>query len=387
MKRKVCVITGSRAEYGLLKWVMEDIRTSKTLELQVLATGMHLASEFGESVAEIERDGFMIDRRVEMLLASDTPVGVAKSMGVGIIGFADALHDLAPDIVVVLGDRFEILAAVSAALVARIPVAHLHGGEKTEGAIDDAIRHAITKMSHLHFVAAEAYRARVVQLGEAPSRVYCVGGLGIDGIRRAPLLAREALEKTIGFRFGERNLMLTFHPETLAVQTPGEQMAAAVLRALDHFPDVRVIFTLPNADVGGREIARQIDHFVLRRPDCRAFASLGQINYLSCLQFVDGLVGNSSSGLLEAPSFGKATVNIGRRQAGRLRAASVIDCDADEAAIVDAIKRMYSPQFRASLRGVSNPYGDGGASARVVATLETLDFADLLVKSFVDLDH
>jgi GDP/UDP-N,N'-diacetylbacillosamine 2-epimerase (hydrolysing) len=382
-KRKVCVVTGSRADYGLLKWVMEDIRSSASLELQLVATGMHLSPEFGLTYREIEADCFSIDRKVEMLLSSDTCKGVAKSMGVGLIGFADVLHDLAPDLLVVLGDRFEILSATCAALVTRIPIVHVHGGEKTEGAVDDAIRHAITKMSHLHFVASEEYRARVIQLGEAPDRVICVGGLGVDAIHRIKLLDRTVLETALDFRFGERNLLVTLHPETLSAQEPEAQMAA-LIGALEYFPDIHVIFTFPNADMGGRAIARQIEDYVTRHPGCKAYQSLGQVNFLSCLQFVDGVVGNSSSGLLEVPSFGKVTVNIGDRQRGRLRATSVLDCAADTTAIASAIAQIYSPDFQTSLQTVQNPYGDGGAAQRIVAALETIELGALLRKSFVD---
>lgn len=384
MKRKICVVTGSRAEYGLLKWVMEGVRASGLLELQLVVTGAHLSPEFGLTYREIERDGFRIDRKIEMLLSSDTAQGVTKSMGLGLIGFGEVLQDLQPDLLLVLGDRYEILAAASAALVARVPVAHLHGGEKTEGAFDDAIRHAITKMSHLHFVAAEEYRRRVIQLGEHPERVLLVGGLGVDGIRRATLLDQETLAAAIDFRFGSRNLLVTYHPETLAEASSSQQMTA-LLAALETRPDIRIIFTLPNADTDGRAITRLIEAYVARHPECKAYKSLGQQNYLSCLQFVDGVVGNSSSGLLEAPSFRKGTINIGNRQGGRLRAASVIDCAPVAAPITQALDRLYSPEFQSSLSEVRNPYGDGGASEKIVAELESVRLDGLLRKSFVDL--
>jgi GDP/UDP-N,N'-diacetylbacillosamine 2-epimerase (hydrolysing) len=384
MKRKVCVVTGSRAEYGLLKWVMEGVRASALLELQLVVTGAHLSPEFGHTYREIERDGFRIDRKIEMLLSSDTAQGVTKSMGLGLIGFGEVLQDLQPDLLLVLGDRYEILAAASAALVARVPVAHLHGGEKTEGAFDDAIRHAITKMSHLHFVAAEEYRRRVIQLGEHPKRVLLVGGLGVDGIRRARLLDQETLAAAIDFRFGSRNLLVTYHPETLAEASSSQQMTA-LLAALETRADIRIIFTLPNADTDGRAITRLIEAYVARHPDCKAYKSLGTQNYLSCLQFVDGVVGNSSSGLLEAPSFRKGTINIGDRQGGRLRAASVIDCAPLKAAITQALDQLYSPEFQSGLSAVRNPYGDGGASEKIVAELESVRLDGLLRKSFVDL--
>jgi GDP/UDP-N,N'-diacetylbacillosamine 2-epimerase (hydrolysing) len=384
MKRKICVVTGSRAEYGLLKWVMEGIRASALLELQLVATAAHLSPEYGLTYKKIECDGFRIDRKVEMLLSSDTATGITKSMGLGLIGFGDALHDLQPDLLLVLGDRYEILAATSAALISKVPVAHLHGGERTDGAFDDAIRHAITKMSHLHFVAAEEYRRRVIQLGEHPERVLLVGGLGVDSIRRVRLLDKESLEAAINFEFGSRNLLVTYHPETLAEANASQQMTA-LLSALEKLPDTRIIFSLPNADTGGREIVRLIEDYATRHPECRAYKSLGQQNYLSCLQFVDGVVGNSSSGLLEAPSFRKGTVNIGDRQRGRLRAASVIDCEAADEAITNALARLYSAEFQSMLGEVRNPYGDGGATEKIVAELESICLDGLLRKSFVDL--
>jgi GDP/UDP-N,N'-diacetylbacillosamine 2-epimerase (hydrolysing) len=384
MSRKICVVTGTRAEYGLLRWLMEDIRSIPELQLQIVATGMHLAPEFGLTAREIEQDGFRIDRKVEMLLSSDTPQGVSKSMGLGIIGMADALHELRPDLLVVLGDRFEILAAVSAALVARIPVAHLHGGEATEGAVDEAMRHAITKLSHLHFVAAEPYRRRVVQLGEHPDRVFLVGGLGIDGIRRTRLLDREELEAALDLRLGKRNLLVTFHPVTLASESSSAQMEE-VLAALDDLQDTRLIFTMPNADSEGRELMNMVERFVATHPNARAYTSLGQTRYLSCLRHVDGVVGNSSSGLCEAPSLGVGTVNIGERQHGRLKAASVIDCEPKRDAITTALSRLYSSAFRQTLANVQNPYGDGGAAGRIVQVLRSVPLEGIARKSFYDL--
>ncbi|MBS1189844.1 MAG: UDP-N-acetyl-D-glucosamine 2-epimerase, UDP-hydrolyzing [Rhodocyclaceae bacterium] len=383
--RKICVVTGTRADYGLLRWVMEGIQKSPHLELQVAATGMHLSPEFGLTYRAIEEDGFRVDRKVEMLLSSDSAVGIGKSMGLGMCGFADALADLAPDMLLVLGDRYEIFAAVAAALVARIPVAHLHGGELTEGAFDEAIRHAITKMSHLHFVAAEEYRQRVIQLGEAPERVFRVGGLGIDNILRLPLLDREALEASLEFRFGPRSLLVTFHPATLEVGQAGAQMGE-LLAALESLSETRILFTMPNADNEGRVLFDMVRDFVSRHPDtAKAYTSLGQLRYLSCLQHVDGVVGNSSSGIIEVPSFRKGTVNIGDRQRGRLRADSIIDCAPEKTAIVRAIERLYTDEFRSILAKAVNPYGEGGASDRIVRELEQCDHDELLKKRFHDL--
>ena len=383
--RKICVITGTRAEYGLLRWVMQGIKDASELKLQIIATGMHLSPEFGLTYQEIEQDGFEIDRKVEMLTSSDTAVGIAKSMGLGLIGFADALHELQPDLIIVLGDRFEIFAAVSAALVARIPVAHLHGGEATEGLIDEAIRHAITKMSHLHFVAAEAYRQRVIQLGEQPDRVFLVGGLGIDNIKRLRLLDRGALEASLDFKLGPRNLLITFHPVTLETAIAASQMEE-LLAALADMEDTHLIFTLPNADTDGRAMIKMVEQFVVQHPNARAYTSLGQLRYLSCVAQVDGVVGNSSSGLTEVPSFNKGTINIGDRQRGRLQAASIINCDPDRESIAVALKVLYSTDFQAGLAQVVNPYGEGGASAAIVSAIKNASLDGLLKKHFRNIE-
>lgn len=382
MSRKICVVTGARAEYGLLRWVMQGIKDEPALTLQIIVTGMHLSPEFGLTYREIEQDGFKIDCKVEMLTSSDTPVGIAKSMGLGLIGFADALNELMPDLIVVLGDRFEIFSAVAAALVARVPVAHLHGGETTEGAFDEAIRHSITKMSHLHFVAAEEYRQRVIQLGEQPDRVFLVGGLGIDGIKRLKLLDREELESSLDFKLG-KNLLITFHPVTLEAATSADQMAE-LLAALAERHDTQLIFTMPNADTDGRVLITMVEQFVAQHTNARAYPSLGQLRYLSCIAHVDGVVGNSSSGLLEVPSFRKGTINIGDRQRGRLLAASVINCKPSRQSISAALGRLYEADFQASLNLVT-PYGEGGASEKVVETIKSYTFDGIAKKVFHDL--
>ena len=383
--RKICVITGSRAEFGLLRWLMEAIERSPAMALQVVATGSHLSPEFGLTYREIEAAGFTIDRKVEMLLSSDTSTGVTKSIGLGVIGFADALRELDPDLVVLLGDRYEILAAATAAMIAHKPIAHLHGGEKTEGAFDDAIRHTITKMAHLHFVAAEEYRRRVIQLGEDPARVHLVGALGLDSLKRFELMSRPELEDSMDCRLGERNLLVTFHPETLL---PGlaELHTGELLDALDVLSDVSMVFTLPNADTEGRKIASMIEAFVASRPNARSFVSLGQLRYLSLVSLVDAVVGNSSSGLIEVPSLGKPTVNIGERQKGRIRASSVIDCEPRRDDILKAIAATYEPGFRARLTSVINPYGSGGASDAIAQVIESCDLSTLIRKRFYDLN-
>jgi len=385
VKRKICVITGTRAEYGLLRWVMEGIHKEETLTLQIIATGMHLSPEFGLTFKNIEKDGFKIDRKIEMLTSSDTSVGIAKSMGLGLIGFADALNDLKPDLIVVLGDRFEIFAAVSAAMVARIPIAHIHGGEATEGSIDEAIRHSLTKMSHLHFVAAKDYQSRVIQLGEQPENVFLVGGVGIDNIKRISFLEKSELEESLGLKLGKKNLLITFHPVTLESNTAVEQMEE-LLAAVEALKDTQLIFTLPNADTDGRKLITLIHEFVAQHTNAHAYTSLGQIRYLSCIKYVDGVVGNSSSGLLEVPSLKKGTINIGERQRGRLQASSVINCKPTRKSITQALQKLYSHEFQVSIENSVNPYGEGGASEKIVSIVKSVALDNLLKKRFYDIE-
>jgi GDP/UDP-N,N'-diacetylbacillosamine 2-epimerase (hydrolysing) len=386
MRRNICVVTGTRAEFGLLRWLMQEIDASEVLTLQVIATGMHLSPEFGLTYREIEQAGFTIDAKVEMLLSADTASAVTKSMGLGLIGYADAYTRLAPDLIVLLGDRFEIFAAAAAAMIAGIPIAHLHGGETTEGAFDEAIRHSITKMSHLHFVAAEDYKRRVIQLGEQPERVFLVGGLGIDAIKRIKLLDRVALEESLGFKFGPRNLLITFHPVTLEGQISSGQQMDELLAALGELDDTHLLFTMPNADTGGRELAAMVNQFAATRQNVRVYTSLGQLRYLSCMKYVDAVVGNSSSGLAEAPSMGIATINIGDRQKGRLSASSVINCEPTQQSISRALSTVFDPSFRSTLTSTKNPYGSGGASEKIAKIIKNYDLKDLLKKSFFNLD-
>ncbi len=383
MNRKICIITGTRAEFGLLRLLMQEVQASPALELQVVATGMHLSPEFGLTYREIEEAGFTINAKVEMLLSADTATAVTKSMGLGLIGYADAYARLSPDLIVVLGDRFEIFSATAAALIAGIPIAHLHGGETTEGAFDEAIRHSITKMSHLHFVAAEDYRRRVIQLGEHPERVFLVGGLGIDAIKRTTLMTKADLEESIDFKFGSRNLLVTFHPVTLEGQSSANQMSE-LLTALDELQETNLIFTMPNADTGGRELAGMVEAFVATHSNARLYSSLGQLRYFSCMKYVDGVVGNSSSGLTEAPSMGIGTINIGDRQKGRLSASSVVHCKPSLDAIRLALKKLFEPSFQSLLADIKNPYGDGGASKKIVEVLERHGLNHLLKKTFFD---
>ncbi len=384
-QRRICIVTGSRAEYGLLYWLMKEIQHDAALKLQLIVTGMHLSPEFGLTWRQIEQDGFIIDRQVEMLLSSDTPVGISKSIGLGIIGFADALDCLQPDVLVVLGDRFEILAAVQAAMMHRIPIAHIHGGEITAGAVDDAIRHAVTKMSHLHFTATERYRQRVIQLGEPPQRVFNVGAPGLDNIVGLKLLDKLQLEEAINFKLGERNLLITFHPVTLEKATAATQFEN-LLKALDYFADIHLIFTQPNADADGRVIIGMIEHYRQRFPErIASFVSLGSLRYLSALKYMNAVVGNSSSGLIEAPAFKIGTINIGDRQKGRLCADSVIHCEPDIDAILQAFNTLFSEDFQNSLRTVENPYGQTGASIKIKDLLKSQNLQNLLKKGFYDL--
>lgn len=384
-KRKICVVTGTRAEYGLLYWLMREIQDDPDLRLQIIATGAHLSPEFGLTYKKIEDDGFKISEKVEMLLSSDTPVGIAKSIGLATIGFADAFQHLHPDILVLLGDRFEILAAAQTAMVARIPIAHLHGGELTEGLIDDAIRHSVTKMSHFHFVANETYRQRVIQLGEHPDRVFNFGTPGLDNIKRLKLLDKAELEVAIDFKLKPIVFLVTYHPVTL--YDSSEQALVNLLRALDQFPEASIIFTKSNADTNGRILNEMIDKYAKNEEiQAKAFTSLGQTLYLSAVKNADVVIGNSSSGLVEAPALKKATVNIGERQKGRLKASSVIDCDESEEQITAAIHKALSPDFRASLCKVISPYGEGNASQRIKEHLKNADLDQVMLKRFYNLE-
>lgn len=383
--RKICVVTGSRAEYGLLKGLMSVIQRDDVLQLQVVVTNMHLSPEFGLTYKEIERDGFRIDKKVQMLLSGDTANATAKSVGLATIGFADVYEDLQPDLIVVLGDRFEILAAVSAALFFKIPVAHLHGGEITEGAYDDCIRHAITKMSHLHFTSTEAYRQRVIQLGEQPDRVFNVGAIGVENIRRIQLLSKYDLEKSLHFSLGEKSLLVTFHPATLEEGSAAQQ-CQNLLNALDRFPDYKVVFTLPNSDTGGREIIDKINCYVERYGNrCIVVPSLGQIRYLSAVKYADAVVGNSSSGIVEVPSFGIPTLNIGSRQKGRIAARSVVSCGTDEIAILEGLTRVLSAEHKNIAKQCANPYAKERTIESILEVLKGYPLNNLIPKHFFDL--
>ena len=386
MQRKICIVTGTRAEYGHLYWLMREIKEDTGLELQVIATGAHLSPEFGLTYQIIEADGFAISAKVEMLLSSDSPVGITKSMGLGLIGFADALAQLKPDLLVVLGDRYESLVAAQAAMIARIPIAHLHGGETTEGVIDEAIRHAITKMAHLHFVAAESYRARVIQLGETPKCVFNFGAPGLDHLQRLPLLNKNEFEGAIDFKLGKITFLVTYHPVTLSTEPP-QKAIEELLAAFDQFPDAHIILTKQNADTDGRVIGELLDAYGARYPHrVKVYPTLGYHRYLSAIQHTTVVIGNSSSGVIEAPAMKKPTVNIGERQTGRLKASSVIDCLENSNSIVAAIRKALSLEFQQTLATVTSPYGVGNVAVRIKDILKKQDLKRIVFKKFHNID-
>jgi UDP-hydrolysing UDP-N-acetyl-D-glucosamine 2-epimerase len=386
-KRKIAVITGSRAEYGLLYLIMREIQADPELELQIIVTGMHLSPEFGNTYRFIEDDGFEIAAKVEMLVSSDTAAGIAKSMGLCLISMTDTLHRLQPDLIVMLGDRFETLAVAQAALVQRIPVAHVHGGELSEGAIDDAIRHAITKMSHLHFVAADSYRKRVIQLGENPATVFNYGAPALEHISKMQLLDRQQMETVLKRKLGKVNFLITYHPATLAVAGTRDTLDN-LFDSLNKFPEATVIFTKANADEAGRMINKKLDEYAARQPErVSTYTSLGNLNYLSMIQFADVLIGNSSSAIIEAPYFRKATVNIGSRQTKRLHAETIISCGEDEAEITRAITKALSPQFQASLAQAKLLYSKDETASKVIQKLKSVDLKKLILKQFYDTEQ
>ena len=383
--RKVCVITGSRAEYGLLSNLMKQIQNSPKLKLQIIATNMHLSPEFGLTYREIEKDGFVIDKFVEMLLSSDTPASTSKSVGLGVIGFADAYKDLSPDMLVVLGDRYEILSAVSSALFFKIPVVHIHGGEITEGAYDDSIRHAITKMSHIHFTSTETYRNRVIQLGESPDRVFNVGALGIENIKMENFIPKADLENELDFTFTDKCLLVTFHPVTLDACSAQQQIENLFV-ALDNFPAYKVLFTMPNSDTGGRVIIESIERYVARnKTRMKAFTSLGRRRYLSALGCVSAAVGNSSSGIIEVPSFGIPTLDIGIRQKGRVFAPSVVHSDVTSDAIKEGLRKVLSEEQQQIAGKKLNPYEKEGTIRSIISIMENCDLTHIVQKKFYDL--
>lgn len=377
---KVCVVTGTRAEYGLLYWTIKKLLSDKYFKVQLCVTGMHLSPEFGLTYKQIEDDKIKIDKKIEMLLSSDSASGISKSIGVGVIGFADAFSELNPDLVLLLGDRFEIFSAATAAMIAKIPIAHCHGGEATEGLIDEPIRHSITKMSHIHFTSTEEYRKRVIQLGEQPNRVFNVGALGIENINKLKLLNKIDFERSIGFKLLKYTFLITFHPVTLEKSTAQDQFKN-LLSAIKKFENTSFIFTMPNADNDGRSIINLIQDFVANNKSTSiAFTSLGQLRYLSAIKYSDVIIGNSSSGLIEVPSFKKPTINIGDRQRGRVFGPSVINCKPNKNEITKSITYALSDTFKKILLKSVNPYGEKNSSIEIVKILKKISVEDNLVK-------
>ncbi len=384
-KRKICIFTGTRAEYGLLKPLIDELKIEKSVELQLLISGMHLSPEFGLTYKEIELDGFSAIEKVEILLSSDTAIGVSKAMGLGMISFAEALDRLKPDLLVGLGDRFELLALATTALIQNIPIAHIHGGEVTSGAYDDAFRHSITKMSSIHFASTEIYKKRIIQLGENPKTVFNVGALGLDNIKKIKLLSKSELEKSLSFNLDKPFFIVTFHPVTLENKS-AEKQTIELLNALEKFSDYKIIITKPNSDNDGRVIIKLIDEFVDKNKErSKSFNSLGQLRYLSALKYAEMMIGNSSSGIMEMPFFNKPTINIGDRQKGRIFPKSVIQCEPNVASIVEAVEKGFDKRFKKVYEEGMKIYGNGSAAKKIKKILIETDFSKLVKKDFYDL--
>ena len=385
--KRIGIMTGTRAEYGLLKPLMQEINKDNDLELYLIVSGMHLSPEFGMTYKEIEEDGFEINAKVEMLLSSDSPAGISTSIGLGVIGFADEFQRADLDMLILLGDRYEALSAAISAMVMRIPIAHLHGGELTEGAIDEGIRHSITKMSYLHFTSTEQYRNRVIQLGENPERVFYVGALGVENIKKINLMTKEELERSIHFEIDENTVIVTYHPVTLENNTVEEQFLN-LLEVLDRNPKIRMIFTKANADTNGRIVNELIDKYAAQNSErACAFMSLGQKRYLSALKYCRIVIGNSSSGIIEAPSFGKPIINIGDRQKGRICADSVINCGYTQQEIQRAMETALTEEFENKARNCRNPYEKENTAANIISVIKDYLLNDKikLKKGFYDI--
>lgn len=382
--RKICFVTGTRAEYGLLSRLMRLVKEDKDLQLQVIATNMHLMPEYGETYKEIEKDGFTIDKKVYMHKPSDDAHGIISSMAEEMQGMNDALSELKPDILVLLGDRYEILVAAQVALIHRVPIAHIHGGEVTEGAFDDAIRHSVTKMSSLHFTSCEEYRHRVIQMGEHPSRVFDVGSLGVENIKAVPLMTKDELEASLDFKIDTQTILVTYHPVTLGGD-PAKDIRE-FLDALDQFKDLKVIFTMPNSDTGRDAIALAVENYVEKHSNrAKAYTSLGLKRYLSTLQFVKAAVGNSSSGIIEVPSFGIPTLNIGDRQKGRLASKSVVNCGTSKDEVIAGLKLCLSEEMQKAAKTYENPYAKPDTANLIYQELKNVELAGLNLKTFYDL--
>ena len=385
MKRKICVVSTSRADYGLLFWLLKEIEKSRFLELSLVLSGSHLEERLGLTYKEVQRD-FKHFYKVPLGLENDDETALCLAFSAGVAGFSKVLEQIKPDIMVLLGDRYEMLSAGIAGMLRAVPLAHIHGGESTQGAIDEGIRHALTKMSHIHFCATSLYKRRIIQLGENPARVYNVGGLGVENIKRLELLSKKDFENSLGFKLGKKNILVTFHPQTIEKKSASKQFSQ-ILNALDSLKDTHFIFTGANADNGGKIINEMAQSYCFKNPEKAIFAiSLGQLRYLSAIKHADIVLGNSSSGICEAPSLKKATINIGNRQKGRIKAPSIIDAKCDKSKILKAIKKAYSKDFQAKLKSVKNPYDSGFASKKIIKVLENIKLNGILKKKFYDLD-
>jgi GDP/UDP-N,N'-diacetylbacillosamine 2-epimerase (hydrolysing) len=383
--KRICVVTSTRAEYGLLKHLIKEIKTSQDLDLHLVVSGTHLSPFHGNTVEEIIDDGFNIDAKLDLELIDDSSQGISRSASIALNGFVKIFQSIKPDIILLLGDRYEILSAAIASMFAKIPIVHLYGGEITQGAIDEGIRHAITKLSHFHFVANDVYRNRVIQLGESPENVFNVGGLGVDAMTKIVLMSKAELEIELNFLFKKKNLLITFHPETISAQSSSDQLEE-LLSALSELTNTKLIFTMPNADPDSRAIYQTLNTFVATHPDAVLFNSLGQLKYFSCMALVDCVVGNSSSGIAETPSFKIPTINIGDRQKGRMKARSIIDCETKKNHITAAIQKAYSSEFQKKLNATINPYGNGGAVNQIIDMLRKINLENALKKSFYDIN-
>ena len=381
MKKKICVITGTRAEYGLLKYLLLEIKKSKKFDLQLLVTGSHLSKTFGNTYKEIIQDGFGINEKINILQKNDNPSSISKSAAIALSKFAKSYKKLKPDFILLLGDRYELIAAAISSLIFNIPIIHLHGGETTLGAFDEAIRHSITKMSHIHFVTHNKYKNRVIQLGENKNNIYNVGGYGVDSIKNTKILSKSKLEEQLNIKFKKKNILVTFHPVTLENRNIKKNIDE-ILKALSYFNKTLIIFTFPNADTYGKIIINRIIQFVKKNKNSCYFESLGQKKYYSCLKYVDAVLGNSSSGILEAPSFKIATVNIGDRQYGRIQADSIINCNPVSSDIIKSIQKTYSKKFQIKLNKTVSPYGLGGAAKKTIKILEKIKSVDIKKKFF-----
>ena len=384
MSRKICVITSGRADYGLLRWVMKGIKDDPQLVLQIIVTGMHLSKTFGQTCKDLEIDKFHVNKRIELPIDDDSVQGITDSISVAITEFTEAFNVLSPDLILILGDRFEIFSAACAALVSKIPVAHLYGGEVTSGAYDEAFRHSITKMSHIHFVANDIYRNRVIQLGENPSQVFLIGSLGVENTRKIEILSRDKIEKLLKVKFKSKSLLVTFHPTTLDSETPEDQFTQ-LLKVLTDLKDTTIIFTLPNADTGGQKIIKMIKNFVEKNSNSFSFASLGQHLYFSVISQVDGVIGNSSSGIIEVPSLNKGTVNIGDRQLGRQQTATIINCQPEANKIREAIETLYTDDFKKKLKNFRSTNDNIDVSYKIIKILREISLDGILKKRFYDL--